>query len=166
MSVLTKEVQNIQNPALGAGLIWRFTCGYVANHPTHDPVPLPLAFLVLPITIHRETVELVNSTLKASGLRAFAGKFSKAENSQQDILLAIHNRMIALRMLSMESLRMALATRLLHLELANLIPLSETEASAGVPLEVRRLMKAAEKLGSWCALLTLHEIAAILKVRF
>lgn len=166
MSVLAREVRNIQNPALGAGLIWRFVCGYVASHRTRDPVPIPLLFIVLPIILHEQTEEFVNNTQKISGLRSFAAKFGKAENSKQDLLLAIHNRMLALRHLSMESVRLALATRLIHLNTATFIPLSETPAIAGIHPNIRRLMRNAEKLGNWCGLLTMHEIANTLKVRF
>ncbi len=165
MSVLTREVRNIQNPALGAGLVWRFACGYIANHPTHEPVPLPLLFLVLPIVLHQKTEAFVRNTNRISGLRAFAAKFGKSENSKQDLLLAIHDRMLALRNLSMESIRLALATRLLHLDTATVIPLSQTEAIVGIQPDVRSLMNSAQKLGAWCGLLTLHEIANALKVR-
>jgi hypothetical protein len=166
MNALATEVRNIQNPALGAGLLWRFTCGYVASHQTHDPAPLPQLFLVLPIVLHEQTEKFVQSTIKASGLRTFAAKFGKSENSKQDLLLAIHDRMLRLRNLSLESIRLALATRLLHLDTAAVIPLSETQAAAGIPADVRRMMKNAEKLGAWCGLLTMHEIATTLKVRF
>lgn len=166
ISGLTKEVRNIQNPALGAGLIWRFVCGYSANHPTRNPVPLPLLFLVLPIILNEQTEEFVKGTLKTSGLRAFVAKFSKTENAKQDILLAVHDRMLAIRQLSMDSIRIALATRLLSLDGATVIPLSETQAKAGIPLDVQRMMKNAEKLGIWCGSLTMHEIATTLKVRF
>lgn len=166
MSLLTQEVRNIQNPALGAGLLWRFACGYVGSHPTRDNLPLPLAFLVLPIVLHEETEEFVQTTQKSSGLRAFAAKFGKTENSKQDMLLSIHDRMLALRHLSVDSIRLALATRMLHLNAAHLIPLSETEAAAGIAPDVRRMMKNAEKLGWWCGLLTLHEVSTTLKVRF
>jgi hypothetical protein len=166
MSILTQEVRNIQNPALGAGLLWRFACGYVAAHPTAAPVPLPLLFLVLPITLHEPTEGFVSGTRKTSGLRAFAGKFGDAKNSRQDVLLAIHGRTLALRSLTVGSLRLALGTRLVHLDGATVIPLSATPAHAGIPQTIRGLMTSSEKLGSWCGVLTLHEIAAILKVRF
>jgi len=166
MSTLAKEVRNIQNPALGAGLIWRFVCGYIASHPTHEPIPLPLLFLVLPIILHEQTEEFVKNTQKSSGLRAFVAKFGKSENSKQDVLLAVHDRMLALRHLSMESIRLSLATHLLYLDVAKAIPLSETQTEVGIPPEVRRLMKSAEKLGFWCGSLTMHEIATTLKVRF
>jgi hypothetical protein len=167
MSVLATEVLNIQNSALGAGLLWRFTCGYTQQHTVRNHVPLTLLFLVLPIIMHEQTESFVKGTQKASGLRAFAAKFGKSENCKQDLLLAIHDRMLALRGLSLESLRIGIATRLIHLEPdAMVIPLSQTKAVAGIPPDVRQMMNSAEKLGAWCASLTIHEIATTLKLRF
>jgi hypothetical protein len=166
MTPLAREIRNIQNPALGAGLLWRFVCGYTSDHPTRDPAPLPALFLVLPIVLHEETDSFVRSTLLSSGLRSFAAKFGTFANSKQDLLLAIHARMLALRPLTLASVRIALATRLLHLERAAVIPLSMTKAQAGILSDTTRLMKSAEKLGAWCGRLTLHEIATTLKVRF
>ena len=167
MSVLAAEVRNIQNPALGAGLIWRFVCGYVDEQATKDPVPLPLIFLVLPIIMHQQTESFVQRTYKSSGLRACAAKFGAAKNCQQDLLLAINSRMLTLKILSLESLSIAIATRLVHLSTgATLIPLSKTKAITGIPEDVRKMMNNAEKLGAWCAQLTMHEIATTLKVRF
>ena len=167
MGILSTEVRNIQNPALGAGLVWRFVCGYVAAHSNRNPVPLPLVFLVLPVLLHRKTAEFVECTNKASGLRVCAAKFGAAKQCKQDLLLAINQRMLELKGLSTESLRMALATRLVHLETdATLIPLSKTKAGSGIPDEIKSMLNNAEKLGAWCAPLTMHEIAMTLKVRF
>ena len=167
MGVLSAEVRNIQNPALGAGLIWRFVCGYIDAHPTRNPVPLPLVFLVLPIILHRKTAEFIERTNKASGLRICAAKFGAAKQCKQDLLLAINHRMLELKGLSIESLRMALATRLVHLETdATMIPLSKTRPGSGIPDEIKSMLNNAEKLGAWCAPLTMHEIAMTLKVRF
>ncbi|HTW90284.1 MAG TPA: three component ABC system middle component [bacterium] len=167
MKTLAQETRNVQNPALGAGLLWRFACGYTQEHPTHEPVPLPLLFVVLPIVLHEQTESIVASTQGASGLRAFATKFGKSENSMQDVLLAVHDRAAALRTLTRESLRIALMAHLIGLSTdAAAIPLSRTPAGAGMPPETRRLMKSAERLGAWCGRLTIHEVAATLKVRF
>ena len=166
MDALSKEVRNVQNPALGASLLWRFVCGYSAAHRTREPAPLLLLFLVLPIVLHEQTESFVQGTQKASGLRVFAAKFGKAEHAKQDLLLSINDRMLALRNLSLQSLRLALASRLLHLESARVVPLTETPAAAGVPREVRQLLSSADKLGEWCGALTLHEVATTLRVRF
>jgi hypothetical protein len=75
--------------------------------------------------------------------------------------------MLTLKNLTLESLRIAIATRLVHLETdATLIPLSKTKAIAGIPADIRNMMNNAEKLGAWCAPLTMHEIATTLRVRF
>lgn len=167
MTILAQETRNVQNAALGAGLLWRFTCGYVENHRTGDAPPLPLLFLTLPVLFHGQTAEFVKGTLKASGLRAFAAKFGEARVSKQDVLLAIHDRMLRFRSLTLDSLRLALATRLVYLGTdARALPLSRTRAVAGLADEARQLMRDAEKLGAWCAPLTLHEVAATLKLRF
>lgn len=167
MNSLSQEVRNIQNPALGATLLWRFACGYSESHRTKDSVPLTLMFIVLPILLHRQTEDFLNSTRQASGLRAFTTKFGESKNSKQDLLIAIHERMIRLRSLSFASIQIAMATRLIHVDtFARVLALSTTDAISGIPPETKRLMADSKKLGSWCSQLTLHEIAAALKIRF
>jgi Family of unknown function (DUF6521) len=167
MSSLSQEASYVQNPALGASLLWRFSTTYVEHHRFSSPVPLPLLFIVLPIIFHEQTNSFVKRTQKASGLRAFAGKFGDVKESKQDILLALHLRMLRLRSLSAESLQMAISARLLHLlSDATLSPLAKAKGVTELPTEAKQLLVDAEKLGTWCAPLTLHEIATILKVRF
>lgn len=167
MSTLTKEIQATQNPALGAVLLWRFVCGYTEAHPTRDRVPIPLLFIVLPMTLHQASFKFIKSTQKASGLRACVAKFSESTESKQDILLSIHNRTDKLRSLTMASLQLALAEHLIYLDMdGTVFPLSTTEPQAGIPTTVASLLRGTEKLGNWCSQLTLHEITSILKVRF
>jgi hypothetical protein len=52
---------------------------------------LPLAFLVLPLVLHRPTLEMINSTRKASGLALFAAKLGE----ERENLLAVHERALA-----------------------------------------------------------------------
>lgn len=166
-AALADEVRNVQNPALGAGLLWRFTCGYTSTHAEGGHAPLHLLFLVLPITLHRQTFDYVASTHAATGMRAFAAKFSESKNATQDLLLAIHERVAALRPLTLESLRIAARARLILVRTdATVLPLSQTETTAGTTDLTRPLLRNAHKLGVWCAGLSLHEVAAILKVRF
>ena len=167
MTILAKETRNIQNPALGAGLLWRFICGYTEAHRTRDPAPLPLLFLVLPILFHKATREFVKGTQKASGLRAFAAKFGESKTSKQDLLLAIHERTLNFRPLTLQSIRIALCTRLLTIQIEGVaLALSQTRGATGISDSSKQMMRDAEKLGSWCAQLTLHEIATTLKLRF
>lgn len=163
--MLAREAQNVQNPALGAAVLWRFCCGFVEAHPASDAPRLPLLFLVLPIVLHQATAELLQRTRSTSGLRAYAAKFGDSAISKQDLLLQIHERAIRWRRLSLQSIELASAGRLIHLSDAGaVIPLSRTKARA-LPDEVKQLLADAEKLGKWFGQLTLHEVTTTLKVR-
>jgi hypothetical protein len=165
MTMLAREAQNVQNPALGAAILWRFCCAYAERHPTSDPPVLPTLFVVLPIVLHQATADLLRRTRPSSGLRAFAAKFGDSAVSKQDLLLQIHDRSLRWKALTMQSLELAAAGRLVHLaDSGGVLPLSKTKAR-GLPDEVKQLLADAEKLGAWCGPLTLHEITTTLKVR-
>lgn len=163
--MLAREVQNVQNPALGAVLLWRFCCGYVESHRISAPPPLPLLFFVLPIVLHQATSEFLKRTYKSSGLRVFAAKFGDASVSKQDLLIQIHDRSIRWRKLSLQSIELAAAGKLVKFtEDGSITPLSRTKAR-GLSDEVKHLMALAEKLGAWFGELTVHEIVTTLKVK-
>lgn len=163
--MLTREIQNVQNPALGAVLVWRFCCGYVETQRVSASPPLQLIFLVLPIILHKATSEFVKRTYKSSGLRAFAAKFGDSSIVKQDLLFQIHERSIRWRKLSMESIELAAAGNLLKLqENGDVTPLSRTKLK-GLSAEVKLLTDMAEKLGSWFGELSVHEVVTTLKVK-
>jgi len=64
MGILGREIRAIQNPAIGATLIAVAVRGYREASDVHAGMPLPLAFLVLPIVLHAETYRFVASTMK------------------------------------------------------------------------------------------------------
>jgi hypothetical protein len=167
MSILTQESRAVQNPALGATLIWRFANAYTDAHRTKDLPVLPLAYIVLPIVFHKETCELVAGTQKQTGLHGFVEKFARTDVAKLDVLLGIHTRALALRTLTTESIQIAIRRRLVTLLSASgqFAALSQTPPSA-VPKNTRPLLTAAEKLGAWCSPLSLFEIASALKVAF
>ncbi|MBL9149860.1 MAG: hypothetical protein JNM94_14305 [Phycisphaerae bacterium] len=152
----------MQNPALGAALIWRFVCGFTPNS-SATGTPLPLAFIVLPIALHTRTLERVTSTKSESGLRKLEEKFS----AHGDLVLAIQSRMLAMRQLSLRSVRIGLWSGLMTLVPSEgvLWPRSRAAAPPGEKA-TRELLKSAEKLGAWCRPLTLFEVSGILKVEF
>lgn len=168
MAILDAEVLNVQNSALGATLVWRFACGYQEGSGSKEPTPLPLLFLVLPINFHEETAQLIKSTYKSSGLRAFAAKFGESRVSKNDLLLSIQNRALEMRSLSLDSIRMAISTSIISVqrETAKAFPLSITAPKTGIPKAVRHMMANSEKLGFWCGQVSLHEVSIILKVGF
>jgi Family of unknown function (DUF6521) len=162
MKRLLAEVQAIQNPALGAALIWRFVCGYSPTSGDRG-TPLQLVFVVLPLAFHLRSIAEVAGTQASSGLRKFEQKFE----NRGDILLAIHPRMLAMRSLSLKSLLIGLRSGLLTLvpNEGVLWPRSYSMPPADGKA-VSDLLKSAQKLGSWCKDLTLFEIAGILKLEF
>lgn len=165
---LRREAQYVQNPALGAVLLWRFVVGYQRGSGSANPTPIPLLFIVLPVALHEETAQFVSSTQEASGLRAFAGKFSESKASNIDILLTIHSRSLDMRRLTMDSLTMATTSGLILLDCsrAGAISLSSSPVRAGIPKSVQSMLRGAEKLGVWCSRISLHEVSVILKVGF
>lgn len=165
VSTLTREAAFVQNPALGALLLWRFCAAYTEHHPSKESPVVQLTFLVLPILLHRETFEEIKAT--RAGFHTFVGKFSTSENSKADVLLSIHDRVNQFRDLTLESLRVAVQCRLATVIAATsrVVPLS-TATPSGVKPSVLTLIKNAEKLGEWCGPMTLFEIENILKVAF
>ena len=167
MSTLTQEATRVQNPALGAVMLWRYVLGWTDHNKIAAHPPLPLLFIVLPILFHQETLEVVKGTNKTSGLTTFAEKFSRSTTRKSDVLMSIHSRAMSWRDLTWESLQFAVRARLLTVSKSSgtAIPLSSAKPRNVAP-SVSRLLTSAEKLGYWCANLTTFEIAAILKVQF
>jgi hypothetical protein len=165
---LSEDLRHVQNPALGALLQWRFAAGYAEARNDAAGSPLVLAFVILPILFHQETFDFLAATNRPSGLRVFASKFASSTNRKSDLLLALHERTDAMRDLSLRSLRMGLAFRLVSVEPMRgwLLPLSRTEPRAQIPTTVRPMVTNAEKLGAWFSQLTPFEVASTLKVRF
>jgi hypothetical protein len=162
VTAILNEVQAMQNPALGATLLWRFACGFTPES-SPNGTPLPLAFVVLPLAFHAKSIGEVTGTQAASGLRKFEAKFS----DRGDVLLSIQPRMLAMRDLSLRSLRIAIRTGLLTLvpKEALLWPRSRSAPPTDAK-GVSDLLKAAEKLGEWCRDVSLFEVAGLLKVEF
>ena len=158
------EIEIIQNPALGSYLLWRY--GREFQKGQEVPSPVLLSFLVLPLLMHKPTVRLVTSTFKRSGLSLFAAKFG--ENRED--LLAVQGRAAALRPLTLQSLAIGTAARLLTVNYeagtmrAN--QLDEGLKSPTLPERLKAMVPAAEKLGHWFATSGSHQVAMTLRVEF
>lgn len=160
MTRLVSEIQAVQNPALGAALMWRFTCGF-SPKTAGVGTPLPLLFVVQPIVLHQRSMERIAGTQARSGLRKFEEKFG----GSSDVLLALQPRMLAMRELSLRSFRIGLRSGLLTLVPGDGVVWPRTYALRPAEGEgVSDLLKAAEKLGVWCSELSLFEVAGILKL--
>lgn len=159
------ELDLVQNPAIGAYLLWQFTLGYQEDGA--EAAPLLLAFLVLPMLLHRPTFDAVASTRKASGLTLFAAKFDK----ERETLVELHGRARQLRPLSLQSIGVASTSRLVRIDY-------ETAALYGYSLDLLGVRKpaiperlkgfsgAADKIGYWFSKLGLPQIASTLRIDF
>jgi len=158
------EAALVQNEALGAYALWKFGLGY-QDRDGHSAT-LPLAFLVLPLILHGPTLAMVLSTQKASGLHLFAGKLGE----QREDLLAIHDRVLAFKQLSLESLVRAEQSGLIRVEpTVATIKAYDPCDGLGVPTlpeRIRRLGLACERIGYWFAGLTDLQVVHTLRVEF
>ena len=158
------EAAIVQNEALGAYAIWRFILGFQERD--EQAVPLPLAFLLLPLVLHAPTLAIVLSTQKASGLHLFAGKLGE----QREDLIAVHGRALVLRQLTLGSLVLAEQSRLVRIEPSTATvrafsPHDGLQAPA-LPERIRRIAPACEKIGYWFSVLSDQQVAHTLKVDF
>jgi hypothetical protein len=156
------EAALMQNAALGAVFIWRFVLGYWLS--AQRPAPMPLCFVVLPILLHHASRQAAIGTNKVSGLRKFASKF----DDRREELLAIHERMLRLRILTLKSISVAVATKLVSIDVqhAGISPVFTKGTPNSTPERIRPMVSAATKLGDWCSHLTLHEISSTLRISF
>lgn len=166
MGRLVKEFYNVQNPALSAYLISRFSLGYLEENQNMSPIPL--LFIVLPMIYKKEVVDFISSTQKTSSLRFFADKFTEKKNSNNDLIIQIQNLSNRYKVMTLEALRIGMAGELIVIQDdAYILPLKDNINSYKLSSkEVKRMGNAAEKLGIWCSRLSLMEISQILKVRF
>jgi hypothetical protein len=164
-NIRLSELDIVQNPAIGAYLIWQFALGY--QEEGAETAPVPLAFLVLPCLLHRPTFEEIASTRKASGLPLFAAKFDK----EREILMGIHNRALQLRALSLQSIGIASTSKLMRIDYENAAIHGYSLDLLGVrkppvPERLKGFAGAADKLGFWFSKLGLPQIASTLRVDF
>lgn len=157
-----EDIYLVQNPALGAALVWRFVEAYSPKATSRLPV-LPLLFIVLPIVYREELRNVATSTLPSSGLRLFAGKFRK----EQEVLHGIQHRMLRLKNLSLSSISIASHCGLISINTETAEVSSLRQKSPKISDDgVKHMLRFAEKLGHWCKDLTLQEVQAILRIKF
>jgi hypothetical protein len=157
------EAQLVQNVALGATLIWRFVASF--DQTAKAACPLPLCFAVLPVLFHHVTRDAAVSTNPGSPLAKFVEKF---DQNRED-LLAIHERMLAMKALSLRSIQLAAERGLVSIHPADGVVFASPTAklsSQRRPETLRPMLRAAEKLGGWCGPHDLAHIANQLRLFF
>ena len=158
---MNKEIYRVQNPAIGAMILWHFICGYKAKD--SSPAPFPLLFYVLPIIFRDDLCTTIKSTRK--GLSKVSEKLF--QEKRNDELYSINNAAIELRQLTLTSFNGGVSSNLFKMDFdtAMVYALADTKRS-DLPAATRVMLDSAEKLGVWCSELTLVEICEWMKVRF
>lgn len=157
------EAQLVQNIALGAVLIWRFLA--IHSQASKTGCRFPLCFMVLPILFHHATRDAAISTYPSSPLSKFVEKFE----GRREELLALHDRMLAMKALSQRSIQLALERRLIAVLPEDALVIAFHTAKypkSLVPESLRPMIRASEKLGGWLGPHDLAHISNQLRVFF
>lgn len=159
------ELDLVQNPAIGAYLLWQFALGYQEDGA--EAAPFLPAFLVLPMLLHRPSFDAVASTRKASGLPLFAAKFDK----EREALVELHGRARQLRPLTLQSIGVASTSRLIRIDYEGAtlhgyaLDLLDIKKPS-IPERLKGFSGAADKIGYWFSKLGLPQIASTLRIDF
>jgi hypothetical protein len=162
MSLDEREISPValvQNPAFGSLLLWSFGRAYQSEKVGELP-PMTAFFVVLPLVLHGPTVRLIRSTNQSSGLSKFVSKLGE----QRERLLAIHDRAMALRNLTLESIAMGIAAQIMKTEYESGLVRSNDVKPPTSPERLKHHVASAEKLGRWFARLPLAQVFSLLQV--
>lgn len=165
MKKMIREYDNVRNPMLGAYVLWNFVLGYYLDK--NEYVPIELMFIVLPMTLKEDIAKQIQSTNKSSGMRAMSDKFMTTNVLKNDLISSIHTNIEKMKEITADSLAEAIKTGLISMDIATntIFPL-ELKKRNSEAADILKIKRNAEKLGQWCAGLSLVEIEDILKVRF
>lgn len=153
-------IEAVQNSALGALLLWQFARAYQEHSGGSAPI-FHLAFLVLPLTLHRSTIEKISGTYPSSGLGKFVEKFGK----EREELLAIHDRTRAMRTLTLEALATGIATGLLEIDYESAVFRSLLVKLRHPSQRIKLMSAGATKLGQWMSRVPPQTIFSLLQVK-
>lgn len=164
MDELNREIYLVQNPAIGAAILWRFVCGYYDNDSESRQVPFPLLFVVLPIIFRADLRDVISSTYKSSGLQKVSEKLFA--HKQADLFCSLQNSAEQYKEITLLAINIAVDAKLISLSCKTALVIPIQAKTSKMPKSSENLLKQAEKLGAWCSTLSLHEISTLLKVRF
>lgn len=149
----------VQNPALGALLLWTFGKAY-QQEASAETAQIPAFFLVLPLVYHAETLKHITSTYQSSGLAQVARKLSE----ERELLIGIHGRTMKMRDLTLASIATGVSSTLLSLDYKTGHMRSNEAHPPKSPERLKYHVSGAEKLGRWFARLPANQPFSLLWV--
>lgn len=159
MSTKLSPVEIVQNPAFGAHVLWSFGRAYQAERIGNLPV-FPSFFLVLPMILHAPTLADIKSTNPSSGLTKLVGKIA----AERERLFAIHDRAMAMRELTLQSVTVGIATKLLRVDYGHATVRANETKAPPIPERLKLHLAGADKLGHWFARLPPGQVFSLLQV--
>lgn len=156
------EQRVIQNTGLAAETIWQAVYEAYETKGRTEGVPLPMAFLVLPLTFHQRTARVLAKKTQP-------GALYKALADDREITVDLQRRMQAMSERTFQALSIGFHTGLLRLDQdpeRQLIPGKRTQPVAHVTDEVNTIMKAAKRVGRAFAEMSLEQLCIHLRIRF
>ncbi|MGO3930630.1 three component ABC system middle component [Rhodopseudomonas pseudopalustris] len=150
----------VQNPAFCSLLLWNFGRGYQSEDVGGLPI-LTSFFLTLPLVLHGPTMRLIRSTNQSSGLAKFVAKLGE----ERERLFAVHDRALAMRGLTLESLGAGVSGKLLKIDYDAGVVRSNEAKPPPLPERLKYHVASAEKLGRWFARLPASQVFSLLQVR-
>ena len=149
----------VQNPALGALLLWRFGKSYQEERLV-EAAQLHSFFVVLPLLYHAPTLEHIRSTNNSSGLSQFAKKMGE----ERELLISVQQRALKMRELTLSSVGAAISSGLMHLSYDTGRLRSNDAHPPKLPERLKYHIAGADKLGHWFGRLSLDQAFALLWV--
>lgn len=152
-------VEIVQNPAFGAQVLWSFGRGFQTEK-VGDLPHFPSFFLVLPLIFHAPTLAEIKSTNQTSGLTKLVAKLSE----ERERLFAIHDRALAMRKLTLQSIALGVSAKLIHVDYDTALVRSNEVKPPNPPERLRFHISGAEKVGRWFARLPPGQVFSLLQV--
>lgn len=162
---MISEYDNIQNPMLGAYILWSFVRGFFLER--NELIPIEELFIVLPMIMKPDIAELIKSTNRTSGMRTMSDKFMNTNVLRNDLICELNNDIDKMKELTVVSFAEAIKAGLISIDKnSNMIYPLEIDRRKKETSNIKQMGKNAEKLGQWCSDMSLVQIEEILKVRF
>ena len=156
------EQRVIQNTGLAAEAVWHAVNETYNAKGRAEGVPLPLIFLVLPLTFHQRTAAALASKTQP-------GALYKLLAEDREVTVGLQARMQAMADRTFHALSIGFQTNLLHLDsdrMRQVIPGRKTPPVTHVTEEVKIILNAAKRAGQGFAEMSVVQLAIHLRVRF
>jgi len=156
------EQRVIQNTGLAAEALWHAVQEAHAAKGRAEGVPLPLAFLVLPLTFHQRTAEILAA-------KAQSGAIFKAVSEDREITVGLQSRMQAMSERTWQALSIAFHAGLLQLDQdreRQLLPGRKSPPVVHSTHDVKTVLNAAKRVGRAFAEMSVVQLSTHLNIRF